>query len=93
MLGAGVASASDRGGMGVRHPRRRFDISSGVRDITRGCHHHQSVCNPKEGSHAEEFKEIAMRGYVVDMASGIIIGAAFGLVKFLSTTSQAGQRS
>lgn len=28
----------------------------------------------------KEFKEFAMRGNVVDMAVGIIIGAAFGIV-------------
>ncbi len=28
----------------------------------------------------KEFKEFAMRGYVVDMAVGIIIGAAFGAI-------------
>ncbi len=28
----------------------------------------------------KEFKEFAMRGNVVDMAVGIIIGAAFGLI-------------
>ena len=28
----------------------------------------------------KEFKEVAMRGNVVDMAVGIIIGAAFGTI-------------
>ena len=36
----------------------------------------------------KDFKEFAMRGNVVDMAVGIVIGAAFGaIVKSLWTTS------
>lgn len=34
----------------------------------------------KEIYHVEEFKEFVLRGNVVDMAVGIIIGAAFGLI-------------
>ena len=31
-------------------------------------------------NYGKEFKEFAMRGNVVDMAVGIIIGAAFGTI-------------
>jgi large conductance mechanosensitive channel len=34
----------------------------------------------KEGSVLKEFKEFAMRGSVLDMAVGIVIGAAFGTI-------------
>jgi large conductance mechanosensitive channel len=34
----------------------------------------------KEGKMLKEFKDFAMRGNVVDMAVGIIIGAAFGTI-------------
>jgi large conductance mechanosensitive channel protein len=36
----------------------------------------------------KEFKEFAMRGNVVDMAVGIIIGAAFG--RIITSTQPAG---
>ena len=38
----------------------------------------------------KEFKEVTMRGNVVDMAVGIIIGSAFG--KILSSLVQAGDK-
>ncbi len=34
----------------------------------------------KEGVMLKEFKEFAMRGNVVDMAVGIVIGGAFGKI-------------
>jgi large conductance mechanosensitive channel len=34
----------------------------------------------KEGSMLKEFKEFAMKGNVLDMAVGIVIGAAFGTI-------------
>jgi len=35
---------------------------------------------PRRRTHAEEFKEFAMRGNVIDLAVGVIIGAAFGKI-------------
>src|SRR5436305_10759952 len=38
------------------------------------------VSQRKEGAMLEEFKKFAMRGNVIDLAVGVIIGAAFGTI-------------
>jgi hypothetical protein len=41
----------------------------------------------------KEFREFAMRGNVVDMAVGLIIGAAFGAIVTSSSTTSSCRRS
>jgi large conductance mechanosensitive channel len=62
-----AAAVLPRKGVGS-HPAGRLRAGVGPRNLF------------KEGNVFKEFKEFAMRGSVLDMAVGIIIGAAFGTI-------------
>src|SRR3546814_20873276 len=57
-------------GAGLRRPPHR------CRRVYRGLRHQQR----SSGDMLKEFKEFAMRGNVIDLAVGIIIGGAFGRI-------------
>src|SRR5512145_326225 len=62
--------------------RRRAPRSGTLRDDCVGCPDRRSPVHVRglSMSLASEFKEFAMKGNVVDMAVGVIIGAAFGKI-------------